>query len=295
MIVIVAYIFLPESPRWLVECGRLGEAVDLIHSVAMGSGIELSTFQIDAYLHSTIVKDLKNKQASQRNIGECEEGVATKFGADVLSKTPSGTDTPISPLQEMFSASMWRVSVPLLIVWLCFGMGYSGGILYSTAALSALSSSSGSGTCNFNYQGIFISSTAELLAIILGIPLIDSWGRVRSQTVIFTLAALATLAMAVSTNMYAAVLTFSYISRLCVTLALDATWVMTPELFSTRTRTVATSLCFAAKLVGIFLTSYLVYASGFKLIVIGVVIFGCELVAGFLSCFMPETKNVNLS
>jgi MFS family permease len=161
---VLAMIFLPESPRWLLSVNRKEEAVGIITKAAKFNGTPLEKFTLYS---------LQEERALGRSTSS--EGSASNVEKTFL---------------EFFQEKEnLKISFPLWIVWGCFGLSYYGIILLTTAVYandeddddSAGDDDDSNGSCSFQYQNIFLSACVESIGIVLATLLIDSWGRVPTQ------------------------------------------------------------------------------------------------------------------
>ena len=153
---IFAVIFLPESPRWLLSVNRKEEAVEIITKAAKFNGTPLGEFTLYS---------LQEERA--------------------LGRSTSASEEEKSFLQFFKEKENLKISIPLWIVWGCFGLSYYGIILLTTAVYAKDEDDDGDddsgGSCSFQYQNIFFSACVESIGILLATLLIDSWGRVPTQ------------------------------------------------------------------------------------------------------------------
>jgi MFS family permease len=168
---IVSFFYLPESPRWLLIKGRVAEAEAVVRAAAEVNGVTMAPFRLQAVCEEAIIKDA-------------------------------------SYLDLLRDKTALRTSIPLWTVWAMFGFTYYGLILF-VGRLYSNDSDDGdddSSTCSFEYAPIFINCASEVVGCTLGALLIDRWGRVRSQTVFYLLAAFSVFLMGFETKTLAVML-----------------------------------------------------------------------------------------
>jgi MFS family permease len=249
----------PESPRWLISMGRHDEAKGVLRSAAIANKIDP-----DSLFHANVT--LKNEKAESSNF------------LDLLS-------------------NKWRrISLFLWGTWVGYAIGYYGVILavsriFDEDAMNDEQNEEGGGVPHFNYQAIFISASAEILALIVVIHTVDSLGRIPTQVMsylfggvcVFTLAMLA----AVTSNS-AALTTLAFLARALEMMGSCVTWVTTAEILTTEIRTTGHSAANAMGRTGAFLSPYLVGTMSLQ--AVGSIMLLIHLFTAFCAWNLPETK-----
>lgn len=150
-------MYLPESPRWLLIKGRKMEAIRVVTEAAAVNGVTMPKF------------DLRNDE---------EDGDNDAKYIDLLRDNATR-----------------KITLPLWMVWLSFGLGYYSIVLFVSRIYSGNDHSNrdSHGHCSFEYAGIFYNSMFEILSVIASALLVDSWGRIRSQVFFYFLTGVAIL------------------------------------------------------------------------------------------------------
>jgi len=254
---VVSYFYLPESPRWLLIKGKATEAEEVVRAAALVNGVVMEPFRlVDVTVDESSIKD-----ASYIDLLRDKEAM--------------------------------RTSIPLWIVWAMFGFTYYGIILF-VGRLYSTDDDDGSDDkkCSFDYQSIFINSTAEVFGCTMGALCIDRFGRVKSQTFFYLLAGFAVFLMGFETGV-TAVMVVGFMARIGALAASNATWVTTPELYSTEMRTVGHSTCVAISKFGSFAAPYLVISSASD-VTVGIVLCAMNVIGAVAANFLPDTTNMKM-
>ena len=223
---LAAFIYLPESPRWLLLKGHITEAEEVVKSAAAVSGIELQPFSFqpqNCYCLSPDICHFVNDQ---------EHEVTKEAAFFDLVRTPK----------------MRQLTFPLGTIWIAFGFTYYGIVLFVarlyTAPTETISATAvHSPVCTFDYESIFINASAELVGVFLASLIIDPWGRTRTQAAFYALAGVAVLLMGLELPSVELLPYISMIARLGAMGSSCATWVVTSELYPTEMRATGHSVC----------------------------------------------------
>lgn len=253
LVMIVAAVYLPESPRWLLVKGRKTEAVEVIRAAARTNGIEMKEFDL---------------------LDEEEENEENARYVDLFLKPDAR-----------------KLTIPLLALWFLFGFTYYGTVLFVSRLYSNHDSGEDSNAaeeCSFDYPPIFYNAMTEIVSAALSAIVIDRWGRVRSQTVFYLFGGFAVLSMGMGLTA-APLLIVSCLARLAAMSSTIATWVTTPELFSTEMRTVGHASCAAISKIGAILAPFLVISQA-EPIIVAIIIGSMSASAAFIANTLPETS-----
>ena len=149
----ITLFLLPESPRWLLEKGRVHEAEEIIRTAAKRNGQVLEPFSLTP-----------------------------------LSREDHSNSCNL--YTSLLSVPHRWISIPLWITWMAFGFSYYGVILLVARLFTETSSP---GACAFDYQAIFINAVSEVIGIVISALVIDRLGRTRSQALLYLISAVSAL------------------------------------------------------------------------------------------------------
>mmetsp|Transcript_26799 Transcript_26799/g.45206 ORF Transcript_26799/g.45206 Transcript_26799/m.45206 type:complete len:537 (-) Transcript_26799:373-1983(-) len=259
---IFSIFVLPESPRWLLEKDRVAEAEVIMREAVEYNGTTLSN------------PDFRLKH--------------------VLVQHPDVSFTDfIKPGQR-------GLSIPLWTVWLAFGFSYYGIILFITRIFDHTNDEDdddGEDSCDFEYQEIFVSAASELVGVLVAAFIIDRWGRVPTQTILYFLAGVGSLMMGILSAVDLSddvVSAFGVLARCSIMGASCATWVSTPELFPTHLRATGHAIASSVARLGAFSAPFVVDNHSFSKLSVGIVLAVFNLVATGAAAMLPETLGKDL-
>ena len=214
MICFVSYFYLPESPRWLLMKGRKDEAKQVLIDAALVNDIVMEPFA----LKDEPSVPASSSSSSSSVVDNCKGGDTDATHSS--GHSGSGED---ATYMELFQDKRSReLTLMLWVIWFSFGFTYYGIVLFAGRLYASSSSSSGDdddgGTCTFDYQSIFITSSSEMFGCGLGAMIIDNVGRVRSQVAFYTIGGLAVFFMGFETDALV-VLLVGIFGRMCASIA----------------------------------------------------------------------------
>ena len=256
--VIIGYLFVPESVRWLVSVGRTEKALQIMREAA----------RVNKLTATTPLTQASREAEDDDNTPATDVDMIFPLGTELTSDEDHSGENSASCL-DLFKPQWIGTILKLWGTWGGFGLGYYGAILSvtkvfdserSTTEESIWSNSTFSnetriesatsgdvGATDFDYSAIFISSSAELLGTTLVIVLVDRVGRIPSQVVCYavagvcifmlcTLASNAKLAGDKASDRWELV-GLGFILRAMDMAGTCTSWVMTAEVLSTEIRT----------------------------------------------------------
>jgi len=256
---ILAIFVVPESPRWLCARGRSDEALVVLRNAARTNGQE-----------------------------------------DPLALFPEGTiltsEEEHSTVCDLFSPQWKWITLRLWGTWFGFSLLYYGTILAITFIFSSDDEEKkpSDNVNDFDYFAILVSSSAELVGLTLVIFIVDTVGRIPSQSVCYLLGGMCVFLLCLLDSLgapRAVLLPCSFSARLFLMGATCLTWVSTSEILSTDIRTTGHSAANAIARIGGAMIPYLI-TDGIPLRIVGIIMLCISLVTARVTWKLPETKGV---
>ena len=209
---------------------------------------------------------------------------------------------PASYSDLIYNREIFRLSLPLWCVWFLFGFTYNGILIFSIKLFSfnSYGNSKNTNTCVFDYSSIFLNSIAEFSGVTVSALCIDKLGRQRTQSFFYMLAGVSVFVLGISFELlqnhsdkdltyHPLFLFLSMISRMSIMTASNSTWVITPELYPTKFRTIGHAVCIAMSKVGAFLCPYLVI-SNMSVFTVSGVLAVMNILAAISVIYLKETS-----
>ena len=272
--------FIPESPRFLLECDELEKAHRILD------------------------------RGSRQNCRELPRG-------KLVYSTPSETPNIDSPpkqrgnILEFFSREYRLTTGLLLVIWCLAGFYYFGIVLLTTEIFQYDTHCVARQETNTTYtetvctvltqQQLIYSlliSLGEFPGILLSILLSDTVGRKMAVIIQFLLASLFTLLLNICTGSNDAIVktVFLFVARACMSGGLQVLYVYTPEMYPTRIRSSGLSLFNTMSRIGMIGSSFA------AIVLLQKSFYGCMalytvtgIVGASVTLMLPyETKGANL-
>ena len=320
--IIIGWLYVPESVRWLISVGRNEEAVAILRDAARVNRLTAATPLTRSEIDSTTGEHAGNGDHDNLHTGEEVDDVDLIFplNTQLTSVEDHSSENSASCLDLL--KPQWRGTIlKLWGAWGGFGIAYYGSILSITkvfdeggesaknSTLSALADTGNATsfaalsteppeTTDFDYTAIFISSSAELLGTTFVILLVDRVGRIPTQVVSYSLAGICIFMMCTLTSSTGAtsdrweLVGLGFMLRALDMAATCTSWVMTAEVLSTEIRTTGHSSANAMARLGAFFSPFLVDILPLKSL--GLVMLIVHWFTAACVSLLPETKGMEM-
>lgn len=261
---VLAALYLPESPRWLLLKHRSQEAADLVRRISEVNQTPLEaspSFQLNEFL--------------------CDDDAQGHESVSFMEF--------LKPTQQQ------KLFIPMWIVWFSFGFGYYGVVLLMVRVFEDKSDSDEeqATTCDFDYGNILLNSSVEVVAVLLLVYMIEPLGRIKTMLCFFFVAGVSVLflAMPMSPAFFTLVAAVVRIGAMGANLS---TWVATAEIFPTRLRATGHALATAMERLGSLFSPFLIHSQMYSLGVISGMLCFVHLVGMACTLALPETQGKDL-
>lgn len=289
---LLGFTILPESPHWLLNQGREREALLVLQRCAEINGKPHALATVTRLvLGTTDENNVKTKPrwsgaaftTTEENenylmIGEDEH---TEKQARIIVDGPER----VSPLRVFEKGTRGTMFI-MCSVWVLFGFTYYGVVLILPEVLGQDTGKDGS----FNYEAMFTSSLAEVVACTIAIILIDKIGRRYLAGISYILCGCFAAMLAHPIFPKEMNVGLTMVTRGFVFIASSTTWVMTPELFPTYVRGSAHSWCNGVARLGAAVTPFWGNAKELSQVLRLGLYGGTAIVAGIMTFLVRETR-----
>lgn len=267
--------FVPESPRWLMTTKDDHEgALRVLRRAARINGK-------DPY------------EVFPENIRLLREGDA---------EIQNDHRSHFSEIFDMFSPRWLKTTLMLWGTWLGFGILYYGNVIVTTMVFAghAVHQTSGKpATYHFDYGALFISNAAEIVGTTLVVITVDSWGRIKTQSISYLLSGILVLTMCLLSpytdhdHFRYLMVILAFGARMLTMAASCVTWVSTAEVLTTEVRATGHSAANACARLGGFFCPYVVSPAA-SLNTIGYCMFAIGCFTALCAFNVPETLGVGM-
>lgn len=231
------------------------------------------------------------KTAAKTNKVEMKEFTLLVHEEDIKTANQESHMSIFATYAPLFEYNLRKNTLLIMSVWMTFAFLYYGIILFVAKVYE--NHYGGTATCSFNYPPILENSIAEFAGITIVILVINTIGRVKSQSYGYFIGGIAIIIMGLLGDKKTSVVILAGIARAAAMGASSATWVHTPELFPTNLRASGHSICnVAARLAG-FCAPFVVFSS-LSFVSVSIILCVASLIAGFAATLLPETAGLTL-
>lgn len=253
---LLGYLWVPESPRWLLARGHHDRALEILRNAAETNGKDPDeVFPPGTKLHE-------------------------------------GKEQELSDPRELLKPAWRKVTILIWVLWLASSFAYYGVIELATKVFSSSGSGSDPTAYSFEYGPLAVNTSADVFGIALALFYIERWGRVNVQVGTYVVGGFFLLAfgLVVYNNSIVPVLTFvSFAGRICYAAGIAVTWAATVELLPTGLRATGHSSANLMGELGGLVAPYIIDSS-ISMIVIGLIFMVVSFMGAASAWLLPETQ-----
>jgi len=235
------------------------------------------------------------RERSEEALAILRKAARTNGHEDAFLLFPEGTilttEEEHSTIRDLFSTQWKWITLQLWGASSGMAFLYYGAILAITMIFSSEEEKQA-----FDYIAIFFSASAELVGLTLVIFIVDTKGRIPSQTLCYALGGCSVFLLCLFASVEAPralLLSCSFSSRLFMMGATCLTWVSTSEILSTEIRTTGHSAANAVARIGGAVSPYIV-SEGTPLLAIGIIMLCVSVWTASCVSKLPETMGVGM-
>lgn len=302
--IVIGWLYVPESVRWLVSEGRNDEALGILREAARVNKLTAAT---------PLTQGDDNSRGDNSHHDGDDVDLIFPLNTQLVSEEDHSAENSAS-CSDLLKPQWRGTMIKLWGAWGGFGIAYYGSILSitkifddqaaptnSTIAFASNNTTSlfategATQSTDFDYSAIFISSSAELLGTTFVIIMVDRVGRIPSQVVsyaaagvcIFLMCTLADSSDAAASERWELV-GLGFLLRAFDMAATCTSWVMTAEVLSTEIRTTGHASANAVARLGAFFSPFLVNILDLRSL--GIVMLAVHWFTAACVSQLPETK-----
>ncbi|XAR50713.1 hypothetical protein NMG60_11005112 [Bertholletia excelsa] len=240
-VLLLFYVLIPETPRYLCTKGRVNEARAVLEKVAMLNGTELppGTLVFDQ------TKDVDEEFASSENT----------HLLNPLNKVQDSSETRATSPLVLLSPKLFRTTLLFWFVYLGNAFSYYGIVLLIAELSSGQSECSSTTWLSRNiqdsslYVDVFITTLAELPGLVLSAVILDKVGRKLSMAIMLLLAIVLLFPLVSHQNeIVTTALLFGV--RMSSSATSTVTCIYTPEVYPTSIRSTGVGIAIAIGRIG---------------------------------------------